>query len=172
MRVAVAAKTLARAARAPPVRARPLSALEKDTEAPRTMEPGFGIDAMARNGAPAYLDVQATSPVDPRVLDAMLPYFLGNFGNAHSKTHAFGWESEKAVENARESLAKLIGADSREVVFTSGATESNNMSVKGIARFYGAKKKHIVTTQTEHKCVLDSCRALEREGFEVTYLPV
>ena len=98
------------------------------------MEPGFGIDAMARNGAPAYLDVQATSPVDPRVLDAMLPYFLGNFGNAHSKTHAFGWESEKAVENARESLAKLIGADSREVVFTSGATESNNMSVKGIAR--------------------------------------
>ena len=171
MRVAAAAKTLARAARTAP-RARPLSALEKDTEAPRTMEPGFGIDAMARNGAPAYLDVQATSPVDPRVLDAMLPYFLGNFGNAHSKTHAFGWESEKAVENARESLAKLIGADSREVVFTSGATESNNMSVKGIARFYGAKKKHIVTTQTEHKCVLDSCRALEREGFEVTYLPV
>ena len=168
---AIAAKTLARAARTAP-RARPLSALEKDTEAPRTMEPGFGIDAMARNGAPAYLDVQATSPVDPRVLDAMLPYFLGNFGNAHSKTHAFGWESEKAVENARESLAKLIGADSREVVFTSGATESNNMSVKGIARFYGAKKKHIVTTQTEHKCVLDSCRALEREGFEVTYLPV
>ena len=87
---AIAAKTLARAARATPSRsARPLSALEKDAEAPRTMEPGFGIDAMARNGAPAYLDVQATSPVDPRVLDAMLPYFLGNFGNAHSKTHAF-----------------------------------------------------------------------------------
>ena len=94
MRVAAAAKTLARAARTAP-RARPLSALEKDAEAPRTMEPGFGIDAMARNGAPAYLDVQATSPVDPRVLDAMLPYFLGNFGNAHSKTHAFGWESER-----------------------------------------------------------------------------
>lgn len=134
--------------------------------------PGFAIDSMAREGSPAYLDVQATSPVDPRVLDAMLPYLVGQFGNAHSKTHAFGWDSEKAVENAREQVAALIGADAREVVFTSGATESNNMSVKGIARFYGAKKKHIVTTQTEHKCVLDSCRAMEREGFEVTYLPV
>jgi cysteine desulfurase len=149
--------------------ARPLSAAMVEADAPAL---GFAIDDMARAGAPAYLDVQATSPVDPRVLDAMLPYFLGNFGNAHSKTHAFGWESERAVEKARESLAALIGADPREIVFTSGATESNNMSVKGIARFYGAKKKHIVTTQTEHKCVLDSCRQMEREGFEVTYLPV
>ena len=167
MRVAAAAKTLARAARTPR-QVRPLSALEKDAEELKTMAPGFGIDAMARHGAPAYLDVQATSPVDPRVLDAMLPYFLGNFGNAHSKTHAFGWESEKAVENARESLAKLIGADSREVVFTSGATESNNMAVKGVANFYHPRKNHIITTVTEHKCILDSCRALQQQGFEVT----
>jgi cysteine desulfurase len=133
---------------------------------------GFAISEMFREGRPAYLDVQATSQVDPRVLDAMLPYLVGSFGNAHSRTHDFGWESEHAVEAARESVAKLIGATAREVVFTSGATESNNMVVKGVARFYGAKKKHIVTTQTEHKCVLDSCRVLEREGFEVTYLPV
>ena len=122
MRVAAAAKTLARAARTPQ-RARPLSALEKDAEELKTMAPGFGIDAMARNGAPAYLDVQATSPVDPRVLDAMLPYFLGNFGNAHSKTHAFGWESEKAVEHARESLAKLIGAGRNELVLVANKAD-------------------------------------------------
>mmetsp|Transcript_4846 Transcript_4846/g.14370 ORF Transcript_4846/g.14370 Transcript_4846/m.14370 type:complete len:456 (-) Transcript_4846:1243-2610(-) len=134
--------------------------------------PGFGIQNTFRDGQPAYLDVQATSPVDPRVLDAMLPYLVGSFGNAHSKTHAFGWESEEAVEKARASVASLIGADAREVVFTSGATESNNMAVKGVARFNKDRKRHVVTTQTEHKCVLDSCRALEREGFEVTYLPV
>ena len=133
---------------------------------------GFAIDEMSREGVPAYLDVQATSQVDPRVLDAMLPYLVGSFGNAHSKTHSFGWESEEAVETAREQVATLIGAQPREVVFTSGATESNNMSIKGVAHFYGKKKKHIVTTQTEHKCVLDSCRVLETEGFEVTYLPV
>jgi cysteine desulfurase len=123
---------------------------------------------------PIYLDMQATTPVDPRVLDAMLPFFVGVYGNPHSRTHAYGWESEKAVEEAREHIANLIGADSKEIVFTSGATESNNMSIKGVARFFGrsGKKKHIVTSQTEHKCVLDSCRHLQDEGFEVTYLPV
>ncbi|KAI1081164.1 cysteine desulfurase [Whalleya microplaca] len=123
---------------------------------------------------PIYLDMQATTPVDPRVLDAMLPFYVGIYGNPHSRTHAYGWESEKAVEEAREHVAKLIGADPKEIIFTSGATESNNMSIKGVARFFGrsGKKKHIVTSQTEHKCVLDSCRHLQDEGFEVTYLPV
>ncbi|KAI2624118.1 cysteine desulfurase [Xylaria nigripes] len=123
---------------------------------------------------PIYLDMQATTPVDPRVLDAMLPFFVGVYGNPHSRTHAYGWESEKAVEDARQHVADLIGADPKEIIFTSGATESNNMSIKGVARFFGrsGKKKHIVTSQTEHKCVLDSCRHLQDEGFEVTYLPV
>ncbi|RYC59284.1 hypothetical protein CHU98_g6940 [Xylaria longipes] len=123
---------------------------------------------------PIYLDMQATTPVDPRVLDAMLPFFVGVYGNPHSRTHAYGWESEKAVEEAREHVANLIGADSKEIIFTSGATESNNMSIKGVARFFGrsGKKKHIITSQTEHKCVLDSCRHLQDEGFEITYLPV
>ncbi|XP_064640400.1 cysteine desulfurase-like [Lineus longissimus] len=125
-----------------------------------------------RDIKPLYLDVQATTPMDPRVLDAMLPYFIGLYGNPHSRTHAYGWESEAAVEKAREQVASIIGADPREVVFTSGATESNNIAVKGVGRFYKAKKKHIITTQIEHKCVLDSCRALESEGFQVTYLPV
>ena len=123
---------------------------------------------------PIYLDMQSTTPVDPRVLDAMIPYYVGVYGNPHSRTHAYGWESEKAVEEAREHIATLIGADPKEIIFTSGATESNNMSIKGVARFFGrsGKKKHIITTQTEHKCVLDSCRHLQDEGFEVTYLPV
>lgn len=121
---------------------------------------------------PLYLDAQATTPLDPRVLDAMLPYFTSFYGNPHSRTHAYGWESEKAMETAREQVADLIGADPKEIVFTSGATESNNISVKGVARFYKSKKKHVITTQTEHKCVLDSCRQLEAEGFEITYLPV
>lgn len=123
---------------------------------------------------PIYLDMQATTPVDPRVLDAMLPFYVNVFGNPHSRTHAYGWESEKAVEDARAHIASLIGADPKEIVFTSGATESNNMSIKGVARFFArsGKKKHVITTQTEHKCVLDSCRHLQDEGFEVTYLPV
>jgi len=124
---------------------------------------------------PIYLDMQATTPVDPRVLDAMLPFFLGEYGNPHSRTHRYGWDSEKAVDVARAHIAKLIGADPKEIIFTSGATESNNMSLKGVARFYkrsSSKKNHIITTQTEHKCVLDSCRHLQEEGFEVTYLPV
>lgn len=124
------------------------------------------------NLRPLYLDAQATTPLDPRVLDAMLPYLVNNYGNPHSRTHAYGWESESAVEKSRGQVAALIGAQAKEIVFTSGATESNNISIKGIARFYGEKKKHIITTQTEHKCVLDSCRAMEAEGFDVTYLPV
>ncbi|KAL1931337.1 hypothetical protein VTP01DRAFT_9479 [Rhizomucor pusillus] len=123
-------------------------------------------------GRPIYLDMQATSPLDPRVLDAMMPYMTDIYGNPHSRTHQYGWETEKAVENARAQVAKLVGADPKEVIFTSGATESNNISIKGVARFYKNKKKHIITTQTEHKCVLDSCRVLQDEGFEVTYLPV
>lgn len=121
---------------------------------------------------PLYLDAQATTPLDPRVLDAMMPYSVSFYGNPHSRTHTYGWESEQAVEHARKQVADLIGADPKEIVFTSGATESNNISVKGVARFYKKNKKHVITTQTEHKCVLDSCRALESEGFDVTYLPV
>ncbi|KIX05511.1 cysteine desulfurase, mitochondrial [Rhinocladiella mackenziei CBS 650.93] len=143
-----------------------------------TMSPSAGIlkqaTIMDQGSRPIYLDAQATTPVDPRVLDAMLPFLTGLWGNPHSRTHAYGWESEKATEQAREHVAKLIGADPKEIIFTSGATESNNMSIKGVARFFGraGKKKHIITSQTEHKCVLDSCRHLQDEGFEVTYLPV
>ncbi|XP_037497941.1 cysteine desulfurase, mitochondrial [Jatropha curcas] len=128
-----------------------------------------GVKISAR---PLYLDMQATSPVDPRVLDAMLPYYLARFGNPHSRTHLYGWESDSAVETARSQVAELIGASPKEIVFTSGATESNNISIKGVMKFYKEKKRHVVTTQTEHKCVLDSCRHLQQEGFEVTYLPV
>jgi cysteine desulfurase len=121
---------------------------------------------------PIYLDYQSTTPTDPRVLDAMMPYFMQKFGNPHSRSHAFGWEAEAAMENAREEIARLIGASDKEIIFTSGATESNNMALKGVARFYKEKKNHIITCVTEHKCVLDSCRHLEQEGFSVTYLPV
>ncbi|KAG5319686.1 NFS1 protein, partial [Pseudoatta argentina] len=123
-------------------------------------------------GRALYLDAQATTPLDPRVLDKMMPYLTVYHGNPHSRTHMYGWESEAAVEHARQQVADLIGADKKEVIFTSGATECNNIAVKGVARFYKSKKTHIVTTQTEHKCVLDSCRALEAEGFDVTYISV
>ena len=132
----------------------------------------FNIIGEALPGRSAFLDLQSTTPVDPRVLDAMLPWNLHEYGNPHSRTHHFGWEAEEAVEKAREQVAALIGANPKEIVFTSGATESNNLAIKGIAHFYGKNKKHIITTQTEHKCVLDSCRHLETEGFNVTYLPV
>ncbi|MFQ5984060.1 MAG: IscS subfamily cysteine desulfurase [Alphaproteobacteria bacterium] len=121
---------------------------------------------------PIYLDYQATTPVDPRVVAAMLPYFTERFGNPHSVSHAFGWEAEEAVEKARGQVAALIGADPKEVIFTSGATESNNLALKGVAHFHGDRRNHIVTVATEHKCVLETCRQLEQEGFEVTYLPV
>ncbi|KAL7579990.1 hypothetical protein ACA910_004981 [Epithemia clementina (nom. ined.)] len=116
--------------------------------------------------------MSATTPMDPRVLDAMAPFMIGSYGNPHSRTHQYGWESEKVTEKARQQIADLIKADSKEIIFTSGATESNNLAIKGAAHFYAKRGKHIITTQTEHKCVLDSCRFLEQEGFEVTYLPV
>ena len=123
-------------------------------------------------GRPVYLDCQATTPVDPRVVDAMMPFFTDKFGNPHSRSHFFGWEAEEAVEQARGRIAALIGATEKEIVFTSGATESNNLGVKGIARFHREKKNHVVTCATEHKCVLEACASLERDGFDVTYLPV
>ena len=121
---------------------------------------------------PIYLDYSATTPVDPRVVDAMVPWLYENFGNPASRSHAFGWESEEAVERAREQVAKLVNADPREIVWTSGATESNNLAIKGAANFYAERGKHIITVKTEHKAVLDTCRELERQGFEVTYLNV
>ena len=121
---------------------------------------------------PIYMDYHSTTPVDPRVLKAMLPYFAEEFGNAASKSHAFGWRAEEAVEMARGQVASLIGASPKEVVWTSGATESDNLAVKGAARFYQSKGRHLVTTRIEHKAVLDSCHALEREGWEVTFLDV
>src|SRR5512132_4199495 len=121
---------------------------------------------------PIYLDYQATTPTDRRVVDAMLPYFTEVFGNPHSRNHRFGWDAEEAVEKARAQVAHIIGAKEKEIIFTSGATESNNLAIKGVAHFYRDKKRHIITCVTEHKCVLDSCRHLELEGFEVTYLPV
>ncbi|MDO8458786.1 MAG: IscS subfamily cysteine desulfurase [Burkholderiaceae bacterium] len=121
---------------------------------------------------PIYLDYSATTPCDPRVVDAMIPWLREHFGNPASRSHAWGWEAEAAVETARGQVADLIGADPREIVWTSGATESNNLALKGAAHFYKTKGKHIITVKTEHKAVLDTCRELERQGFDVTYLDV
>ena len=121
---------------------------------------------------PIYMDYGATTPVDPRVVDAMIPWLREHFGNPASRSHAWGWEAEEAVEKARQQVADLIGADPREIVWTSGATESDNLALKGAAHFYKTKGKHLITVKTEHKAVLDTMRALEREGFDVTYLDV
>ncbi len=121
---------------------------------------------------PIYMDYSATTPCDPRVVDAMIPWLREHFGNPASRSHAWGWEAEKAVENARANVAALINADPREIVWTSGATESNNLALKGAAQFYQSRGKHIITVKTEHKAVLDTCRELERRGFDVTYMDV
>jgi len=121
---------------------------------------------------PLYLDYQATTPTDPRVVEKMLPFFSERFGNPHSRTHHYGWDAEDVVEEARAKIASLIGASPKEIIFTSGATESNNLALQGVGRFYKDRKNHIITCVTEHKCVLDTCRHLEQEGFDVTYLPV
>lgn len=145
----------------------------------KTTQSGANLNGSSVNGSgtnqphlPIYLDYQATTPCDPRVVEAMLPYFTEKFGNPHSRNHSFGWDAEEGVEKARRQVASIIGADEKEVIFTSGATESNNLALKGVAHFHKDKKNHIVTTVTEHKCILDSCRHLEMEGFKVTYLPV
>ncbi|KAI0032820.1 cysteine desulfurase NFS1 [Vararia minispora EC-137] len=156
----------------------PPSYSEETHLSPRADMYGFKVEmpvretGMMEKARPIYLDAQATTPVDPRVLDTMLPFMTDQYGNPHSRTHAYGWEAEKAVEDARKHVADLIGAESKDIIFTSGATEANNMAIKGVARFHKEKKRHIITTQTEHKCVLDSCRKLQEEGFDVTYLPV
>lgn len=127
---------------------------------------------MSAHPRPIYLDYQATTPVDPRVVDAMLPFFTEAFGNPHSSSHAYGWEARDAVEAARAQVAALINADPREVVFTSGATESNNVAVKGVGRFFAGRKAHMVIPVTEHKCVLESAKAMQAEGYDITWLPV
>jgi cysteine desulfurase len=165
----LAARVLGRSA---PAGHRALATAGPTSSAAAKASSSFSIGGEAFEGRAAYLDGAATTPIDPRVLDSMLPFMTSLYGNAHSRTHMYGWESDAAVEAARESVAKLIGASAKEVVFTSGATESNNISIKGTARFYKGRKTHVITTQTEHKCVLDSCRALEQEGFSVSYLPV
>ncbi|MGF6772831.1 cysteine desulfurase [Paraburkholderia sp. GAS199] len=121
---------------------------------------------------PIYMDYSATTPIDPRVVDKMIPYLREQFGNPASRSHSYGWDAERAVEEARENVAALVNADPREIIWTSGATESDNLAIKGAAHFYKSKGKHIITVKTEHKAVLDTCRELEREGFEVTYLDV
>ncbi|MFM0079622.1 IscS subfamily cysteine desulfurase [Paraburkholderia sediminicola] len=121
---------------------------------------------------PIYMDYSATTPIDPRVVDKMIPYLREQFGNPASRSHSYGWAAERAVEEARENVAALVNADPREIIWTSGATESDNLAIKGAAHFYKSKGKHVITVKTEHKAVLDTCRELEREGFEVTYLDV
>src|SRR5260370_41371752 len=146
------------------------------TTIPTTANPTSAVldHSTAPNGVklPVYMDNHATTPLDPRVLDEMLPYFREKFGNAASRNHPFGWAAEEGVEQARERIAKLIGATAKEIIFTSGATESNNLAIKGVAEMYREKGNHIITQVIEHKAVLDTCKRLEKYGYEVTYLPV
>src|SRR6187399_517740 len=121
---------------------------------------------------PIYLDHNATTPCDPRVVEAMIPYFTNSFGNAASRNHPFGWQAEEAVDYAREQVAKLIGADPKEIIFTSGATEADNLAIKGVFEMYASKGNHVITATTEHKAVLDTCKHIEKSGGEVTYLQV
>ena len=134
------------------------------------------VRAISKNSRPVYLDYQATTPLYPQVLEAMIPYFTEKFGNPHSQGHCYGWETEEAVELARGRIADLIGASVKEIIFTSGATESNNIAIKGTSRLQksdklGKQKNHIITCVTDHKCVLESCAFLEQESFEITWLP-
>ncbi|KAH9387425.1 cysteine desulfurase [Nematocida major] len=147
-----------------------MSLIQSLSEAPKKLSQWLGL-----TNAPIYMDLQATTQTDPRVLKSMLPFFKEKFGNPHSRTHSFGWDAESAVEKARHEVASLIRADPKEIIFTSGATESNNLAIKGIARYMRQNMQgvpHIITSQAEHKSVLDTCRDLEEEGFSVTYLPV
>lgn len=130
------------------------------------------VPAYAHPTGVVYLDYQATTPCDPRVVEKMLPYFYEHFGNPHSRNHCYGWDAEEAVEKARAQVARLIHANSKEIIFTSGATEANNLALKGVMKFYQDRKNHLITCVTEHKCVLDTARHLEQEGVQVTYLPV